>query len=49
MLTCGCAFVQLIPVLYFLGLAFLPKQFRQERPITKEASYADEPRYSDRS
>ncbi|PIL36271.1 hypothetical protein GSI_01933 [Ganoderma sinense ZZ0214-1] len=47
--------VVLIPVLYFAGLALLPKQFGQERPGKKTQSdcaqdgYTDEPRYSDRS
>ncbi|RPD59755.1 hypothetical protein L227DRAFT_575750 [Lentinus tigrinus ALCF2SS1-6] len=48
--------VVLVPVLYLAGLAFLPKQLRQERPTPKapseeyslRPSYADEPRYSDR-
>ncbi|KAI0644677.1 hypothetical protein C8Q79DRAFT_1011697 [Trametes meyenii] len=46
--------VVLIPVLYFAGLALLPRQFRQERPHHKAPSdeftrerYHDRPSYSD--
>ncbi|KAH9931172.1 uncharacterized protein BXZ73DRAFT_47488 [Epithele typhae] len=45
--TAWLAWVVIIPVLYFAGLAFLPKQFRQERPAQKQEVYADEPRYTD--
>ncbi|KAI0779570.1 hypothetical protein C8Q74DRAFT_1198609 [Fomes fomentarius] len=50
--------VVLIPVLYFAGLAFLPKQLRQERPqvgkrepdeYALRTGYSDEPRFADRS
>ncbi|KAH9859060.1 hypothetical protein C2E23DRAFT_880437 [Lenzites betulinus] len=39
--------VVLVPVLYFAGLAFLPRQFRMERPHQKAPSDEFTQRYSD--